>query len=54
MKTKAGLSHFFKQYAPVGIQTQKNALTPVNGMIVFDTTLNKFSFYQAGAWVQLL
>lgn len=31
---------------------QKTALTAANGMIVYDTTLAKFSFYQAGAWVQ--
>jgi len=27
------------------------ALTPVNGMIVYDTTNNKFQFYENGAWV---
>ena len=32
--------------------TQKNALTPTNGMMVYDATLNKFSFYQNGAWIQ--
>lgn len=32
--------------------TQKTALTPTNGMIIYDTTLSKFSFYEAGAWVQ--
>jgi len=30
---------------------QVAALTPVNGMIVYDTTLNKFQFYENGAWV---
>ena len=30
--------------------TQKNALTPVNGMIVYDSTLGKFQGYEAGAW----
>lgn len=30
--------------------TQKNALTAVNGMIVYDTTLAKFQGYEAGAW----
>jgi hypothetical protein len=29
---------------------QRNALTPVNGMIVYDTTDNKFYFRENGAW----
>ena len=32
--------------------TQKTALTPANGMIVFDTILAKFSFYEGGSWLQ--
>jgi hypothetical protein len=31
--------------------TQKNALTPVNGMIVYDSTLAKIQFREAGAWI---
>jgi hypothetical protein len=31
--------------------TQKNALTPVNGMIVYDSTLGKFQKREGGAWV---
>ncbi len=34
--------------------TQKNALTATNGMIVYDTTLNKFSGYENGAWVSFV
>ena len=34
--------------------TQKNALTPVNGMIIYDTTLNKFQGYENGAWANLI
>lgn len=34
--------------------TQKNALTPANGMIVYDSTLDKFQGYEAGAWVNLI
>lgn len=30
--------------------TQKNALTAVNGMVVYDTTLAKFQGYEAGVW----
>jgi hypothetical protein len=29
---------------------QKNAITPVNGMILYDTDLDKFQGYEAGAW----
>jgi len=31
--------------------TQMNALTAVNGMIIYDSTLNKFMFYENGSWV---
>ena len=34
--------------------TQKNALTPANGMIVYDSTLDKFQGYEAGAWANLI
>ena len=30
---------------------QRNALTAVNGMIVYNTTANQFNFYENGAWV---
>lgn len=33
---------------------QKNALTPVNGMIIYDTDLNKFQGYENGAWSNLI
>ncbi len=33
--------------------TQKNALTGINGMIVYDTTLDLFYGYTAGAWAAL-
>ena len=33
---------------------QKNALTAVNGMIVYDTTLGKFQGYEAGAWTNFV
>ena len=29
---------------------QRDALTPVNGMIIYNTTTNKFNFYENGAW----
>ena len=31
--------------------TQKNALTPVNGMIVYDSTLGKFQKREGGTWI---
>lgn len=34
--------------------TQKNAMTPVNGMLVYDSTLNKFQGYENSAWVSLI
>ena len=30
---------------------QRDALTPVNGMIIYNTTANQFNFYENGAWV---
>ena len=34
--------------------TQKNALTPTNGFICYDSTLNKFQGYENGAWVSFI
>lgn len=34
--------------------TQKNAMTAVNGMLVYDITLNKFQGYENGAWASLI
>jgi hypothetical protein len=33
--------------------TQRNALTPVNGLMIYNTTDNKFQGYAGGAWVDL-
>ncbi|MCK5613274.1 LamG domain-containing protein [Candidatus Pacearchaeota archaeon] len=33
---------------------EKNGLTAVNGMIIYDSTLNKFQGYENGAWVNLV
>lgn len=38
-----------------GITTdEKNALTAANGMIVYDSTLNKFQGYENGSWTSLI
>ena len=34
--------------------TQRDALTAANGMIVYNTTLNKFQGYENGAWANLI
>jgi hypothetical protein len=34
--------------------TQRDALTPVNGMILYNSTDNKFQGYEDGAWVNLI
>ena len=33
---------------------QRNALTPTNGMILYNSSTNKFQGYEAGAWVNLI
>jgi hypothetical protein len=33
---------------------QRNALTPVNGMIIYNTTDNKFQGYENGGWANLI
>ncbi|MBT8448599.1 MAG: hypothetical protein KJO69_02860 [Gammaproteobacteria bacterium] len=37
--------------APSYTTTERNALTAVNGMIIYNTTTNVFNFYENGAWV---
>jgi len=34
--------------------TQKNALTAINGMLLYDSTLNKFQGYENGSWTSLI
>jgi hypothetical protein len=34
--------------------TQRNALTAVNGMLIYNTTDNKFQGYENGAWANLI
>ena len=37
--------------APNLTTTERNALTPANGMIIYNTTTNVFNFYENGVWV---
>ena len=34
--------------------TQRNALTAVNGMIIYNSTDNKFQGYENGGWANLI
>ena len=34
--------------------TARDALTPANGMIIYNTTDNKFQGYENGAWANLI
>ena len=34
--------------------TQRNALTAMNGMVIYNTTDNKFQGYENGAWANLI
>jgi hypothetical protein len=33
--------------------SERNALTAVNGMVIYNTTNNKFEGYQNGSWINL-
>lgn len=37
--------------APNMTTTERNAMTAVNGMIIYNTTTLQFEFYENGAWV---
>jgi len=39
---------------PLVTTTARNLLTATNGMIVYNTTDNKFQGYEAGAWANLI
>ena len=34
--------------------TQRDALSATNGLIIYNTTLNKFQGYESGAWANLI
>jgi len=40
--------------APRMTTAQRDALDAQNGMIIYNTTLDKFQGYEAGAWVNLV
>jgi hypothetical protein len=33
--------------------TERNALTPANGMVIYNTTVNKFQAYENSAWIDI-
>jgi|TARA_R100001244_G_scaffold52438_1_gene45495 hypothetical protein len=39
---------------PALTTTQRNALTAVNGMVVYNSTDNKFQGYENGSWANLI
>jgi hypothetical protein len=40
-------------YLPRLTTTQRDALTPANGFVIYNTTVNRFQFYQNGTWTNL-
>ncbi len=47
------VANSFVQFGAV-TTTQRDALTAVNGMVIYNSTLNKFQGYENGAWVNLI
>jgi hypothetical protein len=39
---------------PLLTTSQRDNLTPSNGMLIYNTTLNKFQGYENGAWANLI
>ena len=35
-------------------EAERNALTPANGMVIYNSTDNKFQGYEGGAWANLI
>ena len=48
-------SMFTSQYIQLGNYSNlgRTAITPVNGMLIYNRTINKFQGYQNGAWINL-
>jgi len=51
----AGNLHVTDGYTQFGslTTTERNALTAANGMVIYNTTNNKFEGYQSGGWINL-
>lgn len=50
--TGAVTAQSFVQFGSL-TSTERNALTPANGMVIYNTTNNKFEGYQNGGWINL-
>ena len=52
------LTEYLTQYgifAPLLTTEQRDSIqSPVNGQLIYNTTLNKFQGFEAGAWVNLV
>ncbi len=56
MRVKADKGIATQSYVQFGsiTTTERNALTPANGMVIYNSTDNKFQGYENGAWVNLV
>ena len=56
MRVKADKGVATQSYVQFGSMTttERNALTPANGMVIYNSTDNKFQGYENGSWVNLV
>lgn len=56
MRVKADKGIATQSYVQFGsiTTTERNALTPANGMVIYNSTDNKFQGYENGSWVNLV
>jgi len=51
--TKGLITQSFVQFGSL-TSTERDALTAANGMVIYNSTLNKFQGYENGAWANLI